>query len=131
LPLPADISEYNSKLSKPEQQAAAQLCELISAMVPEALGKVWHGHPVWFLDGNPIVGYSTKKAGLELLFWSGQSFVTPCLKPVGKFKAAGLLVTPAELDSSLIRSLLGDAIAIQWDYQNLPKNPSLEKLTKF
>lgn len=19
--------------------------------------KIWHGHPIWFLDGNPIVGY--------------------------------------------------------------------------
>jgi hypothetical protein len=131
LNLPADISEYNAKLTKPEQHAVAQLCELISAALPEALGKVWHGHPVWFLDGNPIVGYSTKKVGLELLFWSGQSFVTPGLKPVGKFKAAGLLVTPAELDSSLIRSLLTDAIAIQWDYQNLPKRRTLEKRTAF
>jgi hypothetical protein len=131
LTLSADISEYNAKLTKPEQHAVKQLCELIAAALPEALGKVWHGHPVWFLDGNPIVGYSTKKAGLELLFWSGQSFVTPGLKSVGKFKAAGLLVTPAELDSSLIRSLLGDAIAIQWDYENLPKRRSLEKRTAF
>ena len=49
---------------------------------------MWHAHPVWFLDGNPVVGYSKLKDCVRLLFCSGQSFAQPGLKPEGKFKAA-------------------------------------------
>ena len=43
-------------------------------LYPHAENKIWHAHPVWFLDGNPVVGYSKQKVGVVLLFWSGQSF---------------------------------------------------------
>lgn len=35
------------------------------------------GAPVWFLDGNLIVGYDILKDGVRLLFWSGLSFGVP------------------------------------------------------
>ena len=51
--------------------------------------KIWHRHPVWFLDGNPTVGYSKLKAGIRLMFWSGASFDEDKLQPgTGKFKDA-------------------------------------------
>ena len=48
--------------------------------MPESESKIWHRHPVWFLDGNPIVGYSKLKAGIRLMFWSGASFEEEKLK---------------------------------------------------
>ena len=126
------VAEYHETLSPESKAIATQLRTLIAAALPRAEGKVWHGHPVWFLGANPIVGYSQKKAGLELLFWSGQSFATPGLKAVGKFKAAGLhFASSAEVDVALVDKWLSEAQSIQWDYANLPKKRSLEKLTEF
>lgn len=69
-----------------EAQAPAdrEICELLALEIdrhlPEAEDKIWHAHPVWLLDGNPIVGYSKLKACVRLLFWSGQSFDDQGLK---------------------------------------------------
>jgi hypothetical protein len=87
---------------------------------------------VWFIDGNPVVGYSLKKAGIEVLFWSGQSFKLEGLRAIGKFKAAGIAVpTIKDLNKKAMSAWLAEAVAIQWDYQNLPKKRALTKLTKF
>jgi hypothetical protein len=127
-----DVTTYNNNLEKPDQEIAIELCSLILKILPEAVGKVWHGSPVWFLDGNPIVGYTRKKSGMELLFWSGQSFASEALKPMGKFKAAALSIPSLEeLSSSTITQCLLEAKLIQWDYKNLPKSRSLAKLGDF
>jgi hypothetical protein len=130
--LGSDIDAYNQKLDQSERDFALELCALIAQKMPEAEGKVWHGHPVWFMDGNPIVGYSLKKSGIEMLFWSGQSFKSDALRALGKFKAAALSIPTKEvLDPALITALLSEAKAIQWDYANLPKKRELEKLGDF
>lgn len=127
-----DIQNYQSELSADEAEIGAALIRLITKSLPAAEGKVWHGHPVWFLDGNPIVGYSLKKAGIEVLFWSGQSFKLEGLRAIGKFKAAGVAVPSIKaLDKKAMTAWLAEAIAIQWDYQNLPKKRALSKRTKF
>ena len=130
--LGSDIAAYNDKLSEQERSIALELCALIAKNLPDAEGKVWHGHPVWFMDGNPIVGYSLKKSGIEMLFWSGQSFKSDALRAIGKFKAAALSIPNKEaLDPTLITALLIEAKSIQWDYANLPKKRELEKLADF
>ncbi len=127
-----DIQNYQSELSDDEAEIGATLIRLITKSLPAAEGKVWHGHPVWFLDGNPIVGYSLKKAGIEVLFWSGQSFKLEGLRAIGKYKAAGVAVPSIKaLDKKAMTAWLAEAIAIQWDYQNLPKKRALSKRTKF
>ena len=127
-----DIQNYQSELSADEAEIGAALIKLIAKSLPAAEGKVWHGHPVWFLDGNPVVGYSLKKAGMEVLFWSGQSFKLEGLRAIGKFKAAGVAVPSIKaLDKKAMTAWLTEAIAIQWDYQNLPKKRALAKRTKF
>ncbi len=127
-----DIQNYQSELSDDEAEIGAALIRLITKSLPAAEGKVWHGHPVWFLDGNPIVGYSLKKAGIEVLFWSGQSFKLEGLRAIGKYKAAGVAVPSIKaLDKKAMTAWLAEAIAIQWDYQNLPKKRALVKHTKF
>ena len=127
-----DIQDYQGELSAEDAKIGAALIKLIAKSLPAAEGKVWHGHPVWFIDGNPVVGYSLKKAGIEVLFWSGQSFKLEGLRAIGKFKAAGVAVPNIKaLDKKAITMWLTEAIAIQWDYQNLPKKRALVKRTKF
>lgn len=83
-----DILLYNSQQEPIYKEICVRLAEIISAELPEAEHKIWHAHPVWFLDGNPIVGYSKLKGSVRLLFWSGQSFDETGLTNEGKFKAA-------------------------------------------
>ena len=66
------IAAYNQLLSAADKAICDLLCDEINKNLPKAESKIWHGHPVWFLDGNPVVGYSKLKDGIRLLFWSGQ-----------------------------------------------------------
>ncbi len=126
----ADIQEYNSKLDDSHREIAQGLCDLVSQALPNAEGKVWHGHPVWFLDGNPIAGYNLKKSGIEVLFWSGKSFATAGLSPVGKYQAAGIAIETAD-DVDKVTPFMAEAGSVQWNYKDLPKLRKLEKLTNF
>ena len=83
-----DTLKYNASLGATEQKICDLLAKEIDRGLPEAENKVWHAHPVWFLDGNPVVGYSKLKDAVRLLFWSGQSFDEEGLKKEGSFKAA-------------------------------------------
>ena len=124
------VSEYNQQLNPEVRVLADQLAKLFDKKVPQAESKVWHGHPVWFIEGNPVFGYSLKKAGLEVLFWSGKSFKKAGLKPIGKFQAAGISIA-TDSDVEALNDWLLEAVAIQWDYKNLPKGKGLSKLTSF
>lgn len=117
-----DGTAYHAALPDADRVLCEALNSHISAALPDAEGKVWHGHPVWFLAGNPLVGYSPFKGGIRLLFWSGQSFEEPALAPVGKYKAAEARFTRVEdIEVETVRRWLGKARAIQWDYQHLVK----------
>ncbi len=128
--LSADVAAYNAAQSETGRATWAALAGHISAALPGSECKVWHGHPVWFLAGTPVVGYSTHKEGTRLLFWSGQSFDEPALSPVGKFKAAQARYARIEdIDPSAMLRGLEKAGAVQWDDKNLVKNRGvLERL---
>ena len=98
--------------------------------MPEAEHKIWHGHPVWFLEGNPIVGYNKQKTGIRLLFWSGQSFGDETLQKEGSFKAADIRYSKLEeVNTKVMMRWLKLAEEIQWDYKNLVKRKGvLEQL---
>ena len=104
---------------------------MIDEGLPEATAKIWHAHPVWFINGNPIVGYSKLKHCVRLLFWSGQGFETPGLTPEGKFKAAEARFTDAgEVDAALLGQWLEEARLVQWDYKNIVKRKGrLERIS--
>ncbi len=51
-----DIQAYNDSQSSEDREICNLLSHEISRNVPEAENKIWHAHPVWFLNGNPIVG---------------------------------------------------------------------------
>lgn len=92
---------------------------------------MWHGSPVWFLDGNPIAGYSLRKDGsVSLLFWSGQSFDEPDLKPEGSYKAAEIRYTDvSQINTDDLARWLKKSQEIQWDYKNIVKRRGmLERL---
>jgi hypothetical protein len=117
------IPEYHQLLNEAEQKIANQLHALIVLGLPEAEGKLWHGHPVWFLDGNPIVGYSKEKRGIRLMFWSGADFEEEELAVRGtKFKDASVFYTSdQDIQEAHLLRWLEKSKAIQWDYKNLVK----------
>ena len=125
-----DTSRYNQSQSPDDRQICELLSEAIDRALPEAENKVWHGHPVWFLDGNPVAGYSKLKDGVRLLFWSGQSFEEEELKPEGSFQAAEIRFTAADqVNRKNLARWLAKAREIQWDYKNIVRRKGkLERL---
>lgn len=125
-----DTARYNQELSPADRAIADLLADEIDAALPEAENKIWHRHPVWFLDGNPVVGYSKLKNCVRLLFWSGQSFDEEQLAKEGSFRAAEARYTSAaDVDRAALRRWLGKARDIQWDYKNIVRRKGkLERL---
>lgn len=125
-----DTQAYNNKLESIEKSICDTLATEINKGLPEAENKIWHAHPVWFLDGNPIVGYSKLKNCVRLLFWSGQSFNSNELKNEGSFKAAEIRYTDvSQINIQSLHELLDKSKKIQWDYKNIVKRKGvLERL---
>jgi hypothetical protein len=115
------ILKYNEKQEPGDKDLCDVLAGEIDRGLSEAERKIWHGHPVWFLDGNPIVGYSKQKPGVRLMFWSGAGFEEPGLNVAGKkFKDASVFYNDAaEIDKPALRRWLKKAREIQWDYKNI------------
>lgn len=129
-PIHKDIQTYNNSQSTDDKAICTTLAQEISRHLPEAENKIWHGHPVWFLNGNPIVGYSKLKDCVRLLFWSGQSFKEQDLQPEGSFKAAEARYTSIkQINKKDLKRWLGKSKKIQWDYKNIVKRKGvLERL---
>ena len=123
-------SAYNKSLSPNDEMICTLLSLEIDRNLPGAENRIWHRHPVWFLNGNPIVGYSKLKDCVRLLFWSGQSFDEPCLQREGSFKAAEARYTSKEqVNTGDLKRWLEKAKKIQWDYKNIVKRRGvLERL---
>ena len=120
--LSEEIQAYNDKQKNAEKDICNLLAGEICKNLPEAENKIWHAHPVWFLDGNPVVGYGKLKDCIRLLFWSGQSFDEESLMKEGSFKAAEARYTSVEqVNAKDLRRWLKKAASIQWDYKNIIK----------
>jgi hypothetical protein len=125
-----DTVSYNQALPPAERQICDVLAGEIDKHIPEAENKIWHAHPVWFLEGNPVVGYSKLKACIRLLFWSGQTFEEPTLGAEGSFKAAEYRVNNIDqINAGDLARWLKKSRDIQWDYKNIVKRKGqLERL---
>jgi hypothetical protein len=125
-----DIQAYNNSQAIADQEICNLLAKEISQNLQESENKIWHAHPVWFLDGNPIVGYSKLKNSVRLLFWSGQSFDEEGLQNEGSFKAAEMRYTSAEqVNIKDLKRWLKKSRDIQWDYKNIVRRKGqLERL---
>ncbi len=131
MPIHTDILTYNHGQLPDDAAICELLASLIDAELFEAESKIWHGHPVWFLDGNPIVGYSKQKAGWRLMFWSGADFEESDLNVKGeKFKDASIFYNSHnEIDAKTVTTWLKKSREIQWDYKNIVKRKGvLERL---
>lgn len=118
-----NIQTYNNNQLEKEQAICDLLANTIDAELKDAESKIWHAHPVWFLDGNPIVGYSKQKKGIRLMFWSGASFDEEKLNIKGaKFKDASIFYNELlEINIEDIRQWIEKSKTIQWDYKNIVK----------
>ena len=126
-----NISSYNDSQTPSDKEICQMLRDEIDKNLESAESKIWHSHPVWFLDGNPIVGYSKLKAGIKLMFWSGADFDEPLLTPgTGKFKDASVTYTNvSEINTADLKQWLKKSEKIQWDYKNIVKRKGiLERL---
>jgi len=122
MPIHKDTLAYNDSHSAGDKRICVTLAKMIDANLRGAENKIWHRHPVWFLEGNPIVGYSKLKDGVRLMFWSGRSFDEPELQGDSKFKDASVLYTSVDqIVEKDLKRWLKKSIEIQWDYQNLVK----------
>jgi hypothetical protein len=67
---------------------------------------------VWFIDDNPVVGYSATAKGVNLLFWNGRAFDEADLSPVGKYQASqASFADAAEIDPKVVARWLKKAKA--------------------
>ena len=118
-----EIQNYNQQFSSDDRGIVEKLVKIINENLPEAENKIWHSHPVWFLEGNPIVGYSKQKAGMRLMFWSGKSFEDEKLNILGgKFQDASIFFNSVEeINENDLKKWLQKSREIQWDYKNIVK----------
>ena len=118
-----EIQNYNQQFSSDDREIVEKLAKIINENLPEAENKIWHSHPVWFLEGNPIVGYSKQKAGMRLMFWSGKSFEEKKLNILGgKFQDASVFFNSVEeINENDLKKWLQKSREIQWDYKNIVK----------
>ncbi|AZB28567.1 DUF1801 domain-containing protein [Chryseobacterium balustinum] len=118
-----DIFDYNERQSDSDKEICNLLSELIDRELNDSENKIWHAHPVWFLEGNPIVGYSKQKKGIRLMFWSGKSFNEEQLNVEGeKFQDASVFYNNVnEINETDILRWLKKSVEIQWDYKNIVK----------
>ncbi len=126
--LHSDITKYNDTLSPEDKKICSILAEEINNNLTGAEHKIWHANSVWFLNGNPIVGYDRLKDSVRLLFWSGQSFDEEGLQKSGSFKAAEIRYTQgSEINTKDLMRWLEKARTIQWDYKNIVKRKGVLK----
>ncbi|MDY0986018.1 DUF1801 domain-containing protein [Flavobacterium sp. CFBP9031] len=118
----SQIQDYNNSQTAENKEICDLLLAIINENLSDAESKIWHAHPVWFLDGNPVVGYSKLKDSVRLLFWSGQSFDEEKLQNEGSFKAAEMRYTNSnQINEQDLKRWLEKSREIQWDYKNIVK----------
>ncbi len=125
------IQAYNTRQTTDDKEICDLLATTIDSELTEAESKIWHAQPVWFLDGNPIVGYRKQKAGWRLMFWSGAGFEEEKLNVTGKkFKDASVFYTTVQkINTKDMKRWLKKSREIQWDYKNIVKRKGqLERL---
>ena len=126
-----EIKSYNDQQTETDKEICDLLAQTIDNELTEAESKIWHAHPVWFLDGNPTVGCSKQRKGIRLMFWSGADFDEESLNIEGtKSKDASIFYNDVtEINTKDLIGWLKKSRRVQWDYKNLIKRKGkLERL---
>lgn len=127
----SEFVKYNKTLPKEKKDICDILMREIDKTLINYMSKIYYSNPVWFIDDNPIVGYSVAGNGISLLFWSGQSFKTPGLVSAGKFKASKIkYIAKSDVDLKVLKSWLKESIEIQWDYKNIRTSGKLKPISR-
>jgi hypothetical protein len=114
------INAYDKTVPARHREIVQVLRREIAGVLKKAEVKIWHAIPVWFVDGNPVVGYTSRSKHVTLLFWNGQAFGEPGLVAAGKFKAAQIhYVSADEIKVADLRRWLKKAGRDIWDYKAL------------
>ncbi len=118
-----NIQAYNNNQLEADRAICDLLANIIDVELSDTENKIWHAHPVWFLNGNPIVGYSKQKKGIRLMFWSGADFDEKNLNVKGvKFKDASIFYNEIlQINIEEFKRWLEKSKTIQWDYKNIVK----------
>ena len=126
------IGDYNKLQTKNLGEVCAFLQSHIDTHLKKSESKIWHGGPVWFINGNPVVSYSVRTSNkVSLMFFSGQGFGEKDLKNEGKFKAAEIFYTDVkEIKVTNLKRWLKKSMTIQWDYKNIVKRKGVLKKLK-
>jgi hypothetical protein len=114
------ITGYEKAVPAGHREIVRTLHREIAGVLKKAAAKVWHAMPVWFVDGNPVVGYKSGPRHVTLLFWNGQAFDEAGLLAAGKFRAAQIHYASAdEIKVADLRRWLKKAGRDIWDYKAL------------
>lgn len=94
----ATIEEYIATLGSPNNAIAAALRSHLDTGLPDAVGQLWHGHPVWMMDKTPIAGFKAYPKYVTFMLWRGQSINddTEALAPSGSGDMATLKISDTE-----------------------------------
>src|SRR5690606_38211058 len=127
-----DIEKYISNLeNKADRDICFELQDLIDTNLTFTESKIWHAHPVWFIEKNHIVGFRKLKDHVRLMYCRGQYYDEDQLNLRGKkFKDAAIGYTDVDqVKTEDLKRWLKKAETIQWDYKNLIKRKgTLERL---
>lgn len=113
------VANYERSLRPPLAAVCRLLRKEIDASLPMSGAKIYHRMPVWFIAGNPVVGFSVNaRKKVNLLFWNGQAFHEPELEAVGKFHAAQVQFADVEeVDKKKLKRWLKKAGKDIWDFE--------------
>lgn len=94
----ATIEEYIAGLEPPNDVIAGALRAHLDTGLPEAVGTVWHGHPVWMIGNEPVAGFKAYPNHVTFMLWRGQSVNddTEMLKASGSADMATLKIADTD-----------------------------------
>lgn len=100
-------------LSTMDKTICSFLAKELDIELTSCEGRIYQGSPVWFLNGNPVVGYSKQDCGIRLLFWNGQTFNEELLVAQGIFKAEFCFTKISEINFMDLNRWIHKISAIQ------------------
>jgi hypothetical protein len=66
-----DIDAYLDGLDPAQREIADALVPVLEESATDAVGQVWHGHPVWLIDGTPVAGFKAYPRYVTFMIWGG------------------------------------------------------------
>jgi hypothetical protein len=90
---------------QPVQRA---LRELLDANLPQATGRVYHGHPIWLVDKTMVAGFKAYTSYVTFMLWDGQDVDDPTgrLQPGARRMASVKLRDESDVDTAAFTSWL-------------------------